>query len=91
MMNNTGLGSVPWETPALTTPHLDRKLLMHGIIDLLTPREFRNEDVVINAIEGLLKGKWQQKFLSAYLKETPKQYIEAYYRIFISALFGKIF
>ena len=38
-----------------------------------------------------LKGKWQQKFLSAYLKETPKQYIEVYYRIFISALFGEIF
>ena len=38
-----------------------------------------------------LKGKWQQKFLSAYLKETPKQFIEVYYRIFISALFGEIF
>ena len=40
---------------------------------------------------GAVKGKWQQKFLSAYLKETPKQYIEVYYRIFISALFGEIF
>ena len=40
---------------------------------------------------SLFKGKWQQKFLSAYLKETPKQYIEVYYRIFISALFGEIF
>ena len=39
----------------------------------------------------LFKGKWQQKFLSAYLKETPKQYIEVYYRIFIPALFGEIF
>ena len=39
----------------------------------------------------LVKGKWQQKFLWAYLKETPKQYIEVYYRIFISALFGEIF
>ena len=39
----------------------------------------------------LLKGKWQQKFLSSYLKETPKQYIEVNYRIFISALFGGIF
>ena len=37
------------------------------------------------------KGKWQQTFLSAYLKETPKQYIEVYHRIFISALFGEIF
>ena len=37
------------------------------------------------------KGKWQQKFLSACLKQTPKQYIEVYYRIFISALFGEIF
>ena len=39
----------------------------------------------------LLKGKWQQNFLSAYLKETPKQHIEVYYGIFISALFGEIF
>ena len=37
------------------------------------------------------KGKWQQKFLSAYLKQTPKQYIEVYYRTLISALFGEIF
>ena len=39
----------------------------------------------------MLKGKWQQKFLSSYLKETPKQCIEVNYRIFISALFGEIF
>ena len=39
----------------------------------------------------LLKGKWQQKFLSSYLKETPKQCIQVNYRIFISALFGEIF
>ena len=38
-----------------------------------------------------IKGKWQPKFLSFYLKETPKQYIELYYRIVISALFGEIF
>ena len=38
-----------------------------------------------------LKGKWQQNFLSSYLKETPKQDIEVYYTIFISALFGEIF
>ena len=38
-----------------------------------------------------IKGKCQQKFLSAYLKETPKQYIEVNYRIFIPALFGEIF
>ena len=38
-----------------------------------------------------LKGKWQKKFLSSHLKETPKQYIEVYYRILISALFGEIF
>ena len=39
----------------------------------------------------VVKGKWQQNFLSAYLKETPKQYREVYHRIFISALFGEIF
>ena len=39
----------------------------------------------------IIKGKWQQKFLSAYLKETPKQYIKVYYRILISTLFGEIF
>ena len=39
----------------------------------------------------VLKGKWQQNFLSSHLKETPKQYIKVYYRIFISALFGEIF
>ena len=38
-----------------------------------------------------IKGKWQQNYLSSYLKETPKQYIEVYHRIFISALFGEIF
>ena len=42
-----------------------------------------------------LKGKWQQKILSSYLKKTPKQYKEIYYRIFnkifISALLGEIF
>ena len=38
-----------------------------------------------------IKGKWQQNVLSSHLKETPKQYIEVYYRIFISALFGEIF
>ena len=44
-----------------------------------------------NIVAGDVKGKWQQNFLSSYLKETPKQYIEVYYRIFISALFGEIF
>ena len=39
----------------------------------------------------LVKGKWQQSFLSSHLKETPKQYTEVYYRIFISALIGEIF
>ena len=38
-----------------------------------------------------LKGKWQQNFLSSHLKETLKQYVEVCYRIFISALFRKIF
>ena len=38
-----------------------------------------------------IKGKWQQNFLSSHLKETPKQYIEVYYRILISALFSEIF
>ena len=37
------------------------------------------------------KGKSQQNFLSSHLKETPKQYIKVYCRIFISALFGEIF
>ena len=37
------------------------------------------------------KWKWQQNFLSSHLKETPKQYIDVYYRIFIFALFGAIF
>ena len=39
----------------------------------------------------IIKGKWQQNFLSSHVKETPKQYIKVYYRIFISALFGEIF
>ena len=39
----------------------------------------------------MVKGKWQQKILSSYLKETAIQYMEVYYRIFISALFGEIF
>ena len=26
------------------------------------------------------EGKWPQKILSSYLKETPKQYIEIYYK-----------
>ena len=38
-----------------------------------------------------LKGKWQENFLSSHFKETSKQYIEVYYRIFISALFREIF
>ena len=38
-----------------------------------------------------VKGKWQQNFLLSRLKETPKQYIEVYYRILISALFSEIF
>ena len=29
-----------------------------------------------------IEGKWQQQFLSSHLKETPKLYIEVYYRIF---------
>ena len=37
-----------------------------------------------------LKGNGK-KILSSHLKETPKQYIEVYYRILISALFGEIF
>ena len=38
-----------------------------------------------------IKAKWQQKILSSYLKETPKQYIQVYYRVFTSAFFGEIF
>ena len=37
------------------------------------------------------KGKWRKNFLSSYFKETAKQYIEVYHRIFIPALFGEIF
>ena len=43
------------------------------------------------AVSSKLKVKWQQNFLSSHLKETPKQYIEVYYRILVSALFGEIF
>ena len=39
----------------------------------------------------MLKEKWLQNFLSSHLKETSKQYIEVYYRIFISALSGEYF
>ena len=39
----------------------------------------------------LVNGKRQQNFLSSHLKETPKQYIEVYDRVLISALFGEIF
>ena len=35
----------------------------------------------------MVKGKWQQKFLSSHLKQTPKLYLEVFYRIFKSALF----
>ena len=42
-------------------------------------------------VSSLIEGKWQQKFLSFYLKETPKQYTEVCYRIFMPALFREIF
>ena len=38
-----------------------------------------------------LKDSRNKKIISSLLKETPKQYIEAYCRIFISALFREIF
>ena len=38
-----------------------------------------------------LKGNSNKIFLSSYLKESPKQYVEVHYRIFIFALFGEIF
>ena len=41
--------------------------------------------------KNLFKGKWQQNFLSSHLKEALKQYIEVYYRIFISVLIGDLF
>ena len=50
-----------------------------------------NRRIEIPTIYLQLKGKWQQNFLSSHLKETPKQYIDIYYRIHISALFGEIF
>lgn len=31
-----------------------------------------------------IKGKWQQKFISSHLKEDQKQYIEVYFKTFIS-------
>ena len=42
-------------------------------------------------MENSLKGKWQEKFLSSHLKETPKLYLEIYYRILTPALFREIF
>ena len=41
--------------------------------------------------EMTFERKWQQNFLSSHFKETPKQYIEVYYIIFVSALFPEIF
>ena len=32
--------------------------------------------MLMSLVRTRLKGKWQQKFLSSHLKETPKQYIE---------------
>ena len=37
----------------------------------------------------LLKGKWQQKFLSSHLKETLK-YIEVFFKNFVSVLLWEI-
>ena len=42
-------------------------------------------------VMAVFKEKWQQKFLSSHLKETPKLYIEAYYRILALALFRDVF
>ena len=41
--------------------------------------------------ETHIKGKWQQKILLSYMKETAKQYMEVDYKIFISVFFGEIF
>ena len=41
--------------------------------------------------ECFVKGKWQQKILLSHLKETLKQYIEVYYKIFISVSLREIF
>ena len=38
-----------------------------------------------------VKGKWQQNILLSHLKETLKQYIEVYYKIFISVSLRAIF
>ena len=40
---------------------------------------------------NFVKGKWQQKILWSHLKETLKQYIEVYYKIFISVSLREIF
>ena len=67
-----------------------------SILRTLKPHVLQASEV-INACTIFLiwifnfKGKLQQKFLSSHLKETPKQYIEVYYRILRSALFHDIF
>ena len=43
------------------------------------------------AFSTFVKGKWQQKILSSHLKETPKQSIGVFNRVFTSALFREIF
>ena len=51
----------------------------------------RNIKEVTKRKLDVFKGKWQQKFLSFYLKEIQKQCIEVNYNIFVSVLLREIF
>ena len=66
-----------------------RSLLLK--IDELKATLQMNEVSLAFIREAWLKGKWQQKILLSHLKETLKQYIEVYYKIFISVSPWKIF
>ena len=57
-----------------------RKLPIFSALNHCLPKKFTN-----------FVGKWQQKFLPSHLEETTKQYMEVYYRIFMSALFRDVF
>ena len=73
----------------------ERETISHSIKatldDATDPWGVKVERVEVWVSVTLSKGKWQQNFLSSHLKETPKQYIEVYYRILISSLLREIF
>ena len=71
---------------------LSRWVLKQGFKSSLSPSEWcyfiryrKNEN------KNGIWGKWQQKFLSSHLKETPKLHVQFYYRILTLALFREIF